>query len=268
MKYLLACLILTLSFSAKAQSPVPDSVIRELSRLTCECITLLKVDELYISKGFDRLTTCVSGTLDIMSNEGLVKKEWMTDQSIYRRMITALQKQLSIDCPVFKTLIATTAPEPLAEANDRLFLEAGTMTKRGFTESVHNGSMHRWNTKMERTDKIQIVFDIRFEFKTEKDADAYLFLKSKEMREGGAATKLSLGQFGAEQSAVYREDPKLTEAFGDLDMAHYNFLFRVKNVVAKVFVSATKAATYEEALAFAKEAIEQIKGVVMAKNEK
>jgi len=38
-------------------------------------------------------------------------------------------------------------------------------------------------------------------------------------------------------------------------------VFRVKNTVAKVFVSTSKKATYGEALAFAKEAIGRIKAV-------
>ena len=49
------------------------------------------------------------------------------------------------------------------------------------------------------------------------------------------------------------------EAFGDLDIAQFNFVFRVKNVVAKVFVSTTKKTSYEEAVIFAKEAIGRIK---------
>jgi len=109
--------------------------------------------------------------------------------------------------------------------------------------------------------KIQMVFDIRFIFKDEQDAITYFVAKLEEMSEGGELTTHTLNTFGASESKVYGANPRLMGAFGDLDMAQFNFVFRVKNTVAKVFVSASKKASYEEALAFAKEAIGRIKAV-------
>jgi len=62
------------------------------------------------------------------------------------------------------------------------------------------------------------------------------------------------------ESKVFGGNPKLLQAFGDLDLAQTNFVFRVKNIVAKVFVGSSKKASYDEILLFAKEAIRRIKG--------
>ena len=109
--------------------------------------------------------------------------------------------------------------------------------------------------------KIQMVFDIRFIFKDEQDAAAYFTANLEEMSEGGELTANSLNDLGANISKVYGANPRMKEVFGDMDMVQYNFVFRVKNTVAKVFVSTSKKATYEEAVVFAKEAIGRIKAV-------
>jgi hypothetical protein len=111
------------------------------------------------------------------------------------------------------------------------------------------------------TARIQMVFDIRMVFADAKDATSYLAIKENELSEGGKSTTRSLKAFGADESKVFGENEKIVAVFADLDMAQYNFIFRVKNVVAKVFVSTIKKATYEEALVFAKEAIKRIKAV-------
>jgi hypothetical protein len=179
-----------------------------------------------------------------------------------------MQASLAKTCPVFETLLDKVnkhadAPDPLPSVDEKYFLAKEWMIQKGMEDNVNaaNENMRRWSAKKMNDAKIQMVFDIRFIFKDEQEAGTYFMAKLDEMSEGGELTTNTLNAFGASESKVYGANPKLMGAFGDLDMAQYNFVFRVKNTVAKVFVSASKKATYEEVLVFAKEAIGRIKAV-------
>jgi hypothetical protein len=199
---------------------------------------------------------------------GFIKKEWLDDSAWYKNFEYELQVLLAKTCTSFKNLRnklinPAAVPNPLPSVDEKYFLAKEWMMQKGLEENANAGNenMKRWSAKNLSDAKIQMVFDIRFIFKDEQDAAAYFAANLEEMSEGGALTANTLNDLGASASKVYGANPRMMGVFGDLDMAQYNFVFRVKNTVAKVFVSASKKATYEEAVAFAKEAIGRIKAV-------
>lgn len=249
-----------------AQEHMPDSTLKELARLTCECATLMKIDEGETEAAAKNLGTCINSTLEISVQNGWVKNEWMTDSVKKNKFFIDLENQLSADCPAFKALVKKfypDAPDPLPVTNPIYYLTKEFMAAKGMElpASQVYANMHRWNAVKSSGASIQMVFDIRFVFKNEKEAAEYLAIKIGEMSEGGTLTKNNLQSLGTDESMVFGADPKLSAMFGDLDMAQYNFVFRIKNVVAKVFVATAKKTGYNDALVFAKEAIERIKAV-------
>jgi hypothetical protein len=268
MKYFLFPICLFFAQIASAQKSLPDSTMKEFTRLTCECATLLKIDQSDIDKAIQNLRTCISSTVRVYESNDWIKKEWLDDSVWAQDFNNEMQVSLANTCPVFKTLLGKVnkpadVPSPLPSVDERYFLAKEWMIQKGMEENVNAGNenMKRWSAVNMKDAKIQMVFDIRFIFKDEQDAGTYFTVKLEDMSEGGELTANTLNTFGASESKVYGANPRLMGAFGDLDMAQFNFVFRVKNTIAKVFVSASKKATYEEAVAFAKEAIGRIKAV-------
>lgn len=266
MRYILSILLFLSIQNTQAQALIPDSTIKEFCRLTCECATLMKVDQGDPEKGFQNMGTCFNSTLEVYVKNGWVSKESLNDSVVANDFYNRVEKELKNSCPAFATMMEKAnrqAPEPLTTINPKYFIPDAMMTTKGLVKSTNgsNSEMKRWNAKNMGTAKIQIVFDIRMVFNNSEDASAYLSIKEQELSEGGTVTDHNLKAFGADESKVFGENPKLAGAFGDIDMATYNFVFRVNKVVAKVFVSASKKATYEEALYFAKQAILSIKSV-------
>jgi hypothetical protein len=268
MRYLLSPICLFFIQIVSAQKSLPDSTMKEFVRLTCECASLLKIDQSDIDKGIQDIRTCINTTVGVYESNGWIKKEWLDDSVWAQNFNDELQTSLAKTCPAFKTLLdkinkPADVPGPLPSVDEKYFLAKEWMIQKGMEENVNAGNenMRRWSAKNMNDAKIQMVFDIRFIFKNEQDAATYFKVKLEDLSEGGELTANTLNTFGASESKVYGANPRLLGAFGDLDMAQYNFVFRVKNTVAKVFVSASKKATYEEAVAFAKEAIGRIKAV-------
>lgn len=265
MKYVLLMLGIFSITRIEAQSPVPDSTLNEFTRLTCECATLMKVDQQQPSEGFENLMTCVKTNLSLYIQNGWLKEKDLLDSVYYYRFINALQEKLYSDCPAAKRLFDKAnreAAEPSATVPPAYFIsEAFLKAKNLEKNTINNSQMQRWSAKDMGTAAIQMVFDIRLIFENEKDASEYLEIKEQELSEGGSTTDHNLQAFGTDASQVYGENKNLTAAFGDLDMAQFNFVFRIKNVVAKVFVSGSKKMAYADAEAFAKEAIARIKAV-------
>ena len=266
MKYFVYPLFLFVTQSLQAQKSLPDSTMQQFCRLTCECATLMKIDDGEAENGIKNLRTCISTTVGVFESNDWFKKEWLNDSAWVANFNKQLLTSLGIDCPVFKSLLEKLEPkepEQLSTVNENYFLADVSMTGKGMELNTNatTENMRRWSAKDMHNAKIQMVFDIRFAFGNEKDATDYLKLKWNELSEGGDSTNYSLKSYGADESKVFGANPGLAGIFGDIDMAQYNFVFRVKNVVAKVFVSASKKATYEEALVFAKEAIMRINTV-------
>ncbi len=263
---LLSAILLLFVQTINAQQPLPDSAMRELSRLTCECATLMKIDNGDAETGAKNLGTCINSTIGIYVQNDWIKKEWLDDTAWVSVFYHDLEEELTGNCPAFAALLKKLnqkAPEPQPSVDQKYFLTDAFMTAKELEKNpaASNATMRRWSAKNMGTSKIQMVFDIRMVFTNAEEAATYLQLKENEMSEGGKHTAHSLAAFGVDESKVFGENEKLLGAFGGMDMAQYNFVFRIKNVVAKVFVSASKKATYEEALVFAKEAIGRIKAV-------
>ncbi len=267
MKYFIGALLLFMTVGSKAQQ-VPDSVKSQASILTCECIALMKIDEAGEEAGIKIFRNCADTTIDALAGYEVVKKNWRDDKEwtdkFYKDQIRYIKK----GCPAYqkfleKTDQKDTVPVPLTETDTRYFLTAETMNKKNMELNPNgsNATMNRWSAKDMDKSSIQLVFDIRYAFENDKDATTYLKVNLEELNEGGGSTVNSLAAFGADESHVYTENPKLMSLFSDMDMRQYNFVFRVEKVVAKVFISGTQKATYNDALVYAKEAIERIKAV-------
>jgi hypothetical protein len=268
MKYFLFPICIFFTQITSAQKSLPDSTMKEFTRLACECATLMKIDQTATDNAIENLGTCINTTISVYKSKGWIKKEWLDDSTWTQNFNNELQSDLAKTCPVFKTLLdkvnkPADVPDPLPSVDEKYFLAKEWMMQKGLEENVNaaNENMRRWSAVNMKDAKIQMVFDIRFIFKDEQDAATYFTMKQEDLSEGGELTTHTLNTLGAGESKVYGANPQLMGAFGDLDMAQFNFVFRVKNTVAKVFVSASKKATYEEALAFAKEAIGRIKAI-------
>ena len=268
MKFFLFPVCLFFTQIASAQKSLPDSTMKEFTRLTCECATLLKVDQSDIDKAIQDLRTCINSTVRVYESNDWIKKEWLDDSVWAENFNNEMQSSLAKTCPVFKTLLdkvnkPADVPEPLPTVDEKYFLASEWMMQKDMVANLNAGNenMKRWSGKNMNDAKIQMVFDIRYIFKDEQDAGVYFKAKLMDLSEGGELTANTLSDFGVSESKVYGANPRLMGIFGDMDMAQYNFVFRIKNTVAKVFVSVSKKATYEEAVAFAKEAIGRIKAV-------
>ncbi len=268
MKYFLFPVGLFFTQIASAQKSLPDSTMKEFTRLTCECATLMKIDQSENRKAIQDIGTCINSTVNVYEENGWIKKEWMDDSVWSKNFDNEMQVSLVNTCPVFKTLLdkinkPVDSPQPLPGIDEKYFLARASMIQKGLeaNENATTENMRRWSAVNMNNAKIHMVFDIRFIFKDEKDAVSYFKANLGDLSEGGNLTANTLDSFGASESKVYGPNARMLEAFGDLDITQFNFVFRVKNVVAKVFVSATKKTSYAEAVAFAKEAIGRIKAV-------
>ena len=268
MRYLLPAILFLFVQITQAQQPLPDSTMQQFARLTCECATLMKIDAGDPEKAAKNLGTCINSTIGVYVQNDWIKNEWLDDSAWVNTFYRNLEKELTDNCPAFNSLMKAIKqpeqePEPLATVNPKYFLADAFLLAKGLEKNANASlpTMNRWSAKNMSTNKIQMVFDIRMVFASEKEATDYFRLKMDEMSEGGKPTTRSLKAFGAQESKVFGENERMLGAFGDLDMAQYNFVFRIKKVVAKVFISASKKATYEEALAFARQAIVRIKAV-------
>lgn len=268
MKYVLSLLLFVSGLPSPAQE-LPDSVKNKIAELSCECLTLMKISESGIKKGTDQLRQCVNSTLDVFENSDIIKPEWRKDKDWNNRMAIDVVNWLNGNCASYRQFVKNYTeavnkpqPVPLDHTNSSLFLPDELMKKKGMQLSQQDNNLRRWTAIKTEGATIQIVFDIRFEFNNPDAAAAYLAANMEELSENGELTQHELENYGADESRVYGANPKLISMFGDMDQQQFNFIFRVKNVVAKVFVAASKKASYDDALKFAKEAIIHIQAAV------
>jgi hypothetical protein len=173
----------------------------------------------------------------------------------------ALVKILIAKCTVYKTIVnekETPLVEPLPITSNAYFLDQTKMTPKKLKVKINDGQMRTWMAIDMKKSKIQIVYDIRYEFSKEEDAKNYYSAKLEFLSEKAPEVTNELKNLGVTESNVYSDNSGA--AFG-LDMKMKNYIFRIKNIVAKVFVSATGKATDAEMLQFAKDAIAKIKAV-------
>src|SRR5258705_10303527 len=79
MKFFLFPVSLFFTQFASAQRSLPDSTMKEFARLTCECATLLKIDETAADKAIQNLGTCINSTAGVYESNGCIKKESLRD---------------------------------------------------------------------------------------------------------------------------------------------------------------------------------------------
>lgn len=265
MKFIITLLAICCITSLKAQKQFSDSAMNEFTRLTCECATLMNLEKLTPEEGFDKLITCVNSTLGIYVQSGWVEEKTAKDSAWYMTFVNTLEQKLMTECDITKKFFARVnrkAPEPQESSAPAYFIADAYMTGKNMEKNnVNNAQMHRWSAKDMGTATVQMVFDIRLVFTTEQEAADYMELKIDELSENGKPLDKTLQTSGTDASLVFGDNPNLTSAFGDLDLAQFNFIFRIKNVVAKVFISGSKKMGYAAAEGYAKEAIARIKAV-------
>ncbi len=271
MKKILALLIISnVTLSIKAQNfNVADSVMKKYAEMICTCS---------INEGFETqkpevaitiLGKCIKDVTALYSfseESGALKKAFEEESTRDKFNEYTIEKLLEF-CPSFKTFfeknITQDKPkepkiEPLKTVKEGYFLDKQKMIAKKMDFKINSPNMRTYTAKDFGKAKIQIVYDIRFAFKNEAEAIQYYKQELPYLSEKAPEVKNELAKLGVSQSNVYSDNSGA--AFG-LDMKMKNYIFRIKNIVAKVFVSATAKATDAEMLQFAKDAIARIKAV-------
>jgi hypothetical protein len=273
MKLLLSILCTMVSFSAICQQTevsktlsLPDSVLQKFADMHCSCMTQGKIEAATIEEGKQALQGCFKSVMDLysLSDEAAALVGIMKDAEKKSVFIDALFQKLNKECTSFSTYYKTVEagaalPEPLATVKEDYFLDSKKMTARKLKVKKNDAQMRTWNGYDQKNPRIQMVFDIRYVFKTEEEAKVYYAGKLSFLNEGAPETTNTLKNLDVSASNVYGQDDTLVGAFGDLDLKQINYVFRIKNVVAKVFISGSKKMTDAETLQIAKEAIARIK---------
>ena len=247
---------------------IPDSIKNEIAKLTCACATPLNIDQAETDDGLRKLSACISKSIDVFVGSFGIKKNWDTDADWLTKISEDLTLLLQENCPALKKFylkmyLNENGPDPLDNTDARYFLVEETMKKRGMELEIDSNDLNtkRWSAKDMDNSKYKIVTDTRYAFNNTKDASTYLKVRLEEMREKGETTTYSLKTFGADESHVYGVTSALKILFAAKGAVQYNFIFRVKNIVARVLVVISTKATYTDALEIAKEAIGRINAV-------
>ena len=144
---------------------------------------------------------------------------------------------------------------PADKKPDSFFLDKKFCSKYSLDPKSKNNLMRVWyNNKS--NDSIQMLFDIRFWCKTEDDAKKYMTDHIQELSEDGVPNKDNITVTGASDLHVYHESEKTRQTIESLKLNYkqINFIFRIKNVVLKVFVACNKRYTSQQLQVFAQEA--------------
>jgi hypothetical protein len=109
-------------------------------------------------------------------------------------------------------------------------------------------------------DSIQMLFDIRYWCNTEEDAKKYLADHLIVLSEEGVPNKDNITVNGISDLHVYHESEKTRQTIEGLKLNYkqINFIFRIKNMVLKVFVACNKRYTSQQLQVFAQEAADRV----------
>ncbi|MFW9991520.1 MAG: hypothetical protein ACFFD4_05635 [Candidatus Odinarchaeota archaeon] len=142
-----------------------------------------------------------------------------------------------------------------------IFLTAEDLTPWGLelTQDEPDKLMKVW-TCTERNSLIQKVVDIRWIFDTSEEAHQYHVDHLEENAEGSSELSAINEPFGQDLYVFFKDpnDPML--AMFNLEMNMFYFIFREKNVLAKVFISGSSGLTLDDATQIARAADGWIKG--------
>ncbi len=246
---------------------VPDSVMEKYATMICNCSN----KENFSTKKQDAAITiigkCIKDVTAVYSfsdEAATLKTAFETKETSDKFNEYTIDKLLEF-CPSFKTFFdknINNTPEikisPLATVKEAYFLDSKKMAAKKMTVKNNGTQMRTWSAIDFGKIKVQIVYDIRYQFKNEEDAKKYYKQDLPFLSEKAPEVANELKTLGVSESNVYSDNSGA--AFG-LDMKMKNYIFRIKNVIAKVFVSATAKATDAEMLQFAKDAIARIKAL-------
>jgi hypothetical protein len=246
---------------------VTDSVMKKYTGMLCNCMTTQGIKNAGNKNSNKIMEDCFENVTELytLSDEAesikTIFKEKKNLDKFNEETITILLNECE-DLKIYfaKEREKKSVPEPNATISESYFLDKNKMKARKMQLKTDSKSMKVWNALgLQKNPKIQIVYDIRYVFKNEKDAQLYYDANLNMLSEDGPEIKNTIEKLGVSQSNVYGNNS--ATMFGDLDIKMVNYIFRIKNVVAKVFISASKKATDVEMLVFAKEAIARIKAV-------
>ena len=160
-------------------------------------------------------------------------------------------------------------PDGLETIPDNLFIPDVFFTKYKLElQERSNAHIKDWST-IDRSAKIGVVDDVRWEFKDAEEAMAWHKKNLNVNSESGTELKDKMYIPGAQDLHMYRESKSITDLNKSMgiDSKEYYFLFAMDKVVVKVFVTVNGEVSLDEASAFAKEAAKSVRtalGIVVA----
>ena len=148
---------------------------------------------------------------------------------------------------------------PADKKPDSFFLDKRFCNKYSLDFKSKDNLMRVWYNNRSK-DSIQMLFDIRYWCKTEDDAKKYLTDHLLELSEDGVPNKDNITVKGASDLHVYHESEKTRQTIEGMKLNYkqINFIFRLKNVVLKVFVACNKRYTSQQLQVFAQEAADRV----------
>lgn len=144
---------------------------------------------------------------------------------------------------------------PAVNKPDSFFLDKKFCSKYSLDPRSKDNLMRVWFNNKSK-DSIQMLFDIRYWCKTEDEAKKYLKDHLAGLSEDGEPNKDPVTINGVSDLHVYHESKQTRKTIErmKLDYKQINFIFRVKNIVLKVFVACNKRYTSRQLQIFAQEA--------------
>lgn len=134
---------------------------------------------------------------------------------------------------------------------------------KGLTPGETNDRLRVWNSNMSNSGFVRLV-DIRWYFNTPAEAEQYLKNNMPSLSETGDPVKEKVNIGNVTNLYIFDEGAGMRSMNASLGITlnSYNFLFTVKNYLAKTYVSSEKPITLAEAATFAKEAAERLNAAV------
>ncbi len=160
-------------------------------------------------------------------------------------------------------------PDGNEKIPENLFIPDAFFTKYNLELAPQsNAHIKDWST-IDRTAKIGVVDDDRWEFKDADEAMAWYKKKLTENSENGVEIKDQMYIPGAQELHMYRESKSITDmnASMNIDTKQFYFIYVIDKVVAKVVVTVNGKVSLDDASLFPKEAAKDIRtalGIVIA----
>ena len=155
-------------------------------------------------------------------------------------------------------------PDGLEKIPENLFIPDAFFTKYNL-ELAPQSNVHikDWST-IDRTAKIGVVDDVRWEFKDAEEAMAWHKKKLTENSENGVEFKDNMSIPGAQELHMYRESKSITDmnASMNIDTKQFYFIYVIDRVVSKVVVTVNGKVSLDDASVFPKEAAKNVRNAL------